>query len=109
MSRAHSTRILVLGQVNTYIPDLLERDPRSAEITLRHLLTMTSGLRFECDESNPSSNDFHLLCPGHAGCFIYVYPSADLVLVRHDYDCGGVCWTELLGKIAKAIEAELGR
>jgi CubicO group peptidase (beta-lactamase class C family) len=39
--------------------------------------------------------------------FVYVYPSADLVLVRHGYDCGGTYWTGLLGEIAQAIEAEL--
>ena len=33
--------------VTDYIPELFERDPRFAEITLRHLLTMSSGLRFE--------------------------------------------------------------
>jgi CubicO group peptidase (beta-lactamase class C family) len=240
--------------ITTYIPELLERDPRFAEITIRHLLTMTSGLRFEQDESNPFSddfitshspnmraaalnseivkapgeryqyNDYNLLLIGmvleratgmsvseyletrlwqpmgaeddgswdldsersgfermsvgvngraidiaklgwlflHGGrngdhqvvpeawveeslrvtdgfndprgdasvyhhyywwgdleydayyaegnfCqFIYVYPSADLVLVRHGYDCGGTYWTGLLGEIAKAVEAELG-
>jgi CubicO group peptidase (beta-lactamase class C family) len=41
--------------------------------------------------------------------FIYVYPSADLVLVRHGSDCGGTYWTELLGEMAKAIEEELSR
>jgi CubicO group peptidase (beta-lactamase class C family) len=30
-----------------YVPELLERDVRFGGITLRHLLTMTSGLRFE--------------------------------------------------------------
>jgi CubicO group peptidase (beta-lactamase class C family) len=39
--------------------------------------------------------------------FVYVYPSADLVLVRHGSDCGGTYWTGLLGQIAQAIEAEL--
>lgn len=39
--------------------------------------------------------------------WIYVYPAADLVLVRHGIDCGGAYWTELLGEIAKAVEAEL--
>jgi CubicO group peptidase (beta-lactamase class C family) len=33
--------------VTNYIPELAERDPRFARITLRHLLTMTSGLRYE--------------------------------------------------------------
>ena len=240
--------------ITAYIPELLERDPRFADITLRHLLTMTSGLRFVRDESNPFSDDFvtsHspdmraaaldteiVEAPGqryhyndynpqligmvleratgmsvseyletrlwqpmgaeadgswdldstrsgfermsvgvngraidmaklgwlflHGGkngdrqvvptawveestraadgfrdprrdptvyhqiywwvdleydayyaegnlCqFIYVYPSADLILVRHGYDCGDIYWTRLLGEIAKAIEAELG-
>ncbi len=44
--------------VTTYIPELLERDARFADITLRHLITMTSGLRFVRDESNPFSDDF---------------------------------------------------
>jgi CubicO group peptidase (beta-lactamase class C family) len=44
--------------VTTYIPELLERDPRFADITLRHLITMYSGLRFERDASNPFSDDF---------------------------------------------------
>jgi CubicO group peptidase (beta-lactamase class C family) len=41
--------------------------------------------------------------------FIYVYPAADLVLVRHGFDCGGTYWTGLLGDIAVAIEAELNQ
>lgn len=44
--------------ITTYIPELLERDQRFGNITLRHLLEMTSGLRFERDESNPFSDDF---------------------------------------------------
>jgi CubicO group peptidase (beta-lactamase class C family) len=39
--------------------------------------------------------------------FIYVYPPADLVLVRHGHDCGGTYWTGLLGDIAKEVEARL--
>ena len=41
--------------------------------------------------------------------FIYIYPSADLVLVRHGSDCGGTYWTGLLGEMAQAIEAKLKR
>ncbi|MGD8996496.1 MAG: serine hydrolase [Anaerolineae bacterium] len=239
--------------VTTYIPELLERDTRFEDITLRHLIMMTSGLRFERVEENPFSddfitshspdmraaalnseiveapgqryhyNDYNLLLIGmvleratrmsvseyletrlwqpmgaegdgswdldsersgfermsvgvngraidlaklgwlflHGGkngdhpvvpaewveevarttdafndprgdasvyhkyywwidldydayyaegnlCqFVYVYPSADLVLVRHGSDCGGVYWTRLLGEMAQAIEAEL--
>lgn len=238
--------------ITDYIPELLERDPRFAEISIRHLIMMTSGLRFERDESNPFSDDFITSAspdlraaaleseivesPGerfhyndynplligiileratgmsvseyletrlwrpmgaeadgswdldsegsgfekmsvgingraidfakfgwlflHGGkngdrqvvpaawveeatrvddgeviveqdsqkyqhywwidhekgsynaegnfCqFIYVYPPADLVLVRHGHDCGGTYWTGLLGDIAQAVEAEL--
>lgn len=41
--------------------------------------------------------------------FIYVYPPADLVLVRHGNECGGAYWTGLLGDIAQAVEAELDK
>ncbi|HEY9377585.1 MAG TPA: serine hydrolase [Jiangellaceae bacterium] len=33
--------------VTDYIPELAERDPRFEQITLRHLLTMSSGLRYQ--------------------------------------------------------------
>jgi hypothetical protein len=241
--------------ITVYIPELLERDARFADITIQHLINMTSGIRFERDESNPFSDDFitshspdlraaaldteiveapgqrfhyndynpqligmaleratgmsiseymatRLWAPigaeadgswdldskrsgfermsvgvngraidfaklgwlflhgGKAGkrqvvpqtwveqithvtdapqtdrgdhanyykrawwldveneayyaegdfCqWIYVYPAADLVLVRHGMNCGGVYWTGLLGEMAQAIEAELGR
>jgi CubicO group peptidase (beta-lactamase class C family) len=39
--------------------------------------------------------------------FIYVYPDADLVLVRHGRDCGGTYWTGLLGDIAQWVEPRL--
>ena len=32
--------------VTRYLPELLDKDPRFADITLRHLLTMSSGLRY---------------------------------------------------------------
>lgn len=44
--------------VSAYIPELLERDPRFEYITLRNLIMMTSGIRFDRDESNPFSDDF---------------------------------------------------
>lgn len=44
--------------VTMYIPELLERDLLFGDISLRHLITMTSGLRFERDSSNPFSDDF---------------------------------------------------
>jgi CubicO group peptidase (beta-lactamase class C family) len=33
--------------VTRYLPELLERDPRFGQITLRHLLSMSSGLRYD--------------------------------------------------------------
>jgi CubicO group peptidase (beta-lactamase class C family) len=36
--------------VTDYLPELAERDPRFERITLRHLLTMSSGLRYEEQE-----------------------------------------------------------
>jgi CubicO group peptidase (beta-lactamase class C family) len=33
--------------VTDYVPELAERDPRFKSITLRHLLTMSSGIRYE--------------------------------------------------------------
>jgi CubicO group peptidase (beta-lactamase class C family) len=39
--------------------------------------------------------------------FIYAYPGADLVLVRHGRDCGGTYWTGLLGDIAQWLEKRL--
>jgi hypothetical protein len=44
--------------ITAYIPELLDRDRRFADITIRHLLTMSSGIRFVQDESNPFSDDF---------------------------------------------------
>ncbi len=37
--------------ITSYVPELLEKDPRFADITLRHLITMTSGLRYVEDMS----------------------------------------------------------
>jgi CubicO group peptidase (beta-lactamase class C family) len=37
----------VEDRVTQYIPELLERDERFQDITLRHLLTMSSGIRYE--------------------------------------------------------------
>jgi CubicO group peptidase (beta-lactamase class C family) len=33
--------------ITEYVPELLDRDPRFAEITIAHLISMTSGLRYE--------------------------------------------------------------
>ena len=42
--------------VTRYVPELEERDPRFADITIHHLLTMSSGLRFE-EQGLPWSDD----------------------------------------------------
>ncbi|GGI08608.1 serine hydrolase domain-containing protein [Egicoccus halophilus] len=42
--------------VTDHVPELLERDPRFARITVRHLLTMSSGLRYE-ERGTPFSDD----------------------------------------------------
>ena len=39
--------------VTEYVPELAERDPRFRQITLRHLLTMSSGIRYEEDAGFP--------------------------------------------------------
>ncbi len=44
--------------ITDYLPELLKRDPRFAQITIRHLVTMTSGLRWDRSDSNPFSDDF---------------------------------------------------
>lgn len=44
--------------ITDYLPELIERDPRFEEITIRHLITMTSGLRWDRSDSNPFSDDF---------------------------------------------------
>ncbi len=40
--------------------------------------------------------------------FIYVYPRADLVLIRNGRSCGGVYWTGFLGDVAESLESQLG-
>jgi CubicO group peptidase (beta-lactamase class C family) len=42
--------------VTDYVPELLERDDRFARITLRHLVSMSSGLRYE-EQGMPWSDD----------------------------------------------------
>lgn len=37
--------------ITAYVPELLEKDPRFGDITLRHLITMTSGLKYESNMS----------------------------------------------------------
>ena len=44
--------------VTDYLPELSERNPRFEQITIRHLLSMTSGLRWNRSASNPFSDDF---------------------------------------------------
>jgi CubicO group peptidase (beta-lactamase class C family) len=42
--------------LSRYVPELVDRDPRAAAITLRHLLTMSSGLAY-VERSLPWSDD----------------------------------------------------
>jgi len=42
--------------ITKYVPELLEKDPRYQNITLRHLLTMSSGIRYR-ELSMPWSDD----------------------------------------------------
>ena len=42
--------------ITTYLPELAERDERYSRITLRHLVTMSSGLRYE-EQGWPWSDD----------------------------------------------------
>jgi CubicO group peptidase (beta-lactamase class C family) len=42
--------------ITRYVPELAARDPRFGRITLRHLLTMTSGLRYE-EDGGPWGDD----------------------------------------------------
>ncbi|SFO70055.1 CubicO group peptidase, beta-lactamase class C family [Geodermatophilus dictyosporus] len=42
--------------VTAYVPELLDRDPRFADVTLRHLVTMSSGLAYE-EQGLPWSDD----------------------------------------------------
>ena len=44
--------------ITIYLPELSTRDKRFEAITLRHLITMSSGLRWERSDSNPLSDDF---------------------------------------------------
>ncbi|HSG24818.1 MAG TPA: serine hydrolase, partial [Anaerolineales bacterium] len=44
--------------ITAYLPEMVEQDPRFAEITIRHLISMQSGLRWERSDSNPFSDDF---------------------------------------------------
>ena len=44
--------------ITDYLPELLDRDPRFEKITVRHLIMMKSGLRWERDDSDPFSDDF---------------------------------------------------
>lgn len=42
----HEGLVSVDDPITNYLPELLERDPRFAEITVRHLLNMTSGIHY---------------------------------------------------------------
>lgn len=44
--------------ITRYLPELAENGEGFDKITIRNLITMSSGLRFDRDESNPFSDDF---------------------------------------------------
>ena len=44
--------------ITDYLPELLEKDLRFEAITIRNLLSMTSGIKWDRSESNPMSDDF---------------------------------------------------
>jgi len=44
--------------ITKYLPELLDQDPRFQAITIHHLITMSSGLRWDRSDSNPFSDDF---------------------------------------------------
>jgi len=39
--------------ITDYVPELLERDPRFGDITLRHLITMSSGIAYDEEARSP--------------------------------------------------------
>jgi CubicO group peptidase (beta-lactamase class C family) len=44
---AHEGRLTLDDSIATYIPELLDRDPRYRAVTIRHLVTMSSGIRYQ--------------------------------------------------------------
>jgi CubicO group peptidase (beta-lactamase class C family) len=44
--------------ITNYLPELLESDPIFEVVTIKDLLSMTSGIQWERSESNPLSDDF---------------------------------------------------
>ena len=43
--------------ITDYLPELLEKDPRFGDITLRHLITMTSGIAYDEEDLSPYSDE----------------------------------------------------
>jgi CubicO group peptidase (beta-lactamase class C family) len=43
--------------ITDYVPELLERDPRFGDITLRHLITMTSGIAYDEEGRSPYADE----------------------------------------------------
>ena len=44
--------------ITNYLPELIDRDPSFEKITIKHLIMMESGLRWERNNFNPFSDDF---------------------------------------------------
>lgn len=43
--------------ITDYVPELLQQDPRFGEITLRHLITMTSGIAYDEEGRSPYADE----------------------------------------------------
>jgi CubicO group peptidase (beta-lactamase class C family) len=43
--------------ITDYVPELLERDPRFGDITLRHLITMSSGIAYDEEARSPFADE----------------------------------------------------
>ncbi|MDA9786916.1 beta-lactamase family protein [Pontimonas sp.] len=43
--------------ITDYLPELLGKDPRFGDITLRHLITMTSGIAYDDEDLSPYADE----------------------------------------------------
>lgn len=46
--------------ITDYVPELLERDPRFGDITLRHLITMSSGIAYDDEALSPFADQVNV-------------------------------------------------
>ena len=73
MQLVEAGRIDLDKPVVTYLPDFAVDDPRGGAITLRHLLTHTSGLSDSTfhEKSGPAPASLSAVDPGRMNCSIY--------------------------------------